>query len=274
MSDHGDLTTYPDHNAAGQPGGSANVKIKLVGSVVNAIDIIEYLGQIGRRVGVTQIASSLKMNRSTCFNILKTLAARNLVTFDPTSKTYVLGLGLASMARNALDPINRLDAIRPETSRVAREFQLVVSCWRRASRNRIVLVERADPETSVRIHMSIGQRLPVLSGATGRILLAYDAIAETDLEALFATVQWHKKPSLDQLRSETELVRNQGWAIDKGEFLNGVTTIGVPLLNAVQEVEYMCCGTTFEGHLSPARIKDLAQRLLGISDIDRRARTL
>lgn len=274
MNDRADLTTHPDYDAAKRRDGSIDGSRKLVGAVVNAIDIIEYLGKTGGRVGVTQIASSLNINRSTCFNILKTLTARNLVTFDLTLKKYALGVGIASLARSALDPGDRLDVVKPEMIKVAREFQLVVSCWRRADRKRIVLVDRADPETSIRIYMSIGQRLPVLSGATGRLLLAYDAIGAADCEELFFPVRWHKKPSLASLQSEAEMVREQGWAIDDGKFLKGVTTIAVPMMNANEEVEYICCGTAFEGHLSPTKIEELAKRLQTISDIDRGTRVI
>ena len=74
--------------------GNAPVTVK---PVVNAIRILRLLSQAGRPERAVDIARQLDINPSTCFNILRTLAAEDMVEFNAMSKRYSAGLGLARL---------------------------------------------------------------------------------------------------------------------------------------------------------------------------------
>jgi DNA-binding IclR family transcriptional regulator len=57
--------------------------------VVNAIQILRYLGGERQRC-VRLVARSLRLNPSTCFNILQTLVHEGIVDFEPAKKVYWL----------------------------------------------------------------------------------------------------------------------------------------------------------------------------------------
>src|SRR3546814_3311432 len=60
----------------------------VVGAVVNAAAILRHLGASEEPQGVTAIAQALSLSASSCFNILRTLAAEDLVEFDSRRKLY------------------------------------------------------------------------------------------------------------------------------------------------------------------------------------------
>ena len=73
---------------------------KLVGALVGGISVLRYLSASNSPLGVTQVARDLKINPSTCFNLLRTLVHEGLVVFNPDTKTYQIGLGLVEIAHS------------------------------------------------------------------------------------------------------------------------------------------------------------------------------
>src|SRR3546814_9427439 len=80
----------------------------VVGAVVNAAAILRHLGASEEPQGVTAIAQALSLSASSCFNILRTLAAEDLVEFDSRRKLYSLGLGLYDIARRSEEHTSEL----------------------------------------------------------------------------------------------------------------------------------------------------------------------
>ena len=60
----------------------------IVRPVVNALKIMRLLASAGEPKTAAQLAALLDINRSTCFNILKTLTEERAIAFDRASKTY------------------------------------------------------------------------------------------------------------------------------------------------------------------------------------------
>ncbi|RZN09908.1 IclR family transcriptional regulator, partial [Bordetella pertussis] len=76
---------------------------KLVGALVGGLRVLRYLSAAPAGVGVTRVARDLQLNSSTCYNFLKTLVYEGLVTFDESTKTYSIALGLVELAKGVLE---------------------------------------------------------------------------------------------------------------------------------------------------------------------------
>src|SRR5260221_373495 len=48
----------------------------------------------------------------------------------------------------------------------------------------------------------------------------------------FRLLRWHNAPTYDAWRKEVDLVRRQGFSIDRGNYIDGVTIVAVPVLNS------------------------------------------
>lgn len=98
--------------------GSRSTGTVIVKPVVNAIRILQHLTESGSPERSSDIARALSINPSTCFNILRTLASEEMVAFDPVSKTYTPGLGLARLVGHLVSQGQRLDVARPDRKSV------------------------------------------------------------------------------------------------------------------------------------------------------------
>jgi DNA-binding IclR family transcriptional regulator len=241
---------------------------KPVGAVIAAADILEFLGRATSPVTGGVIARELNLNRSTCFNILRTLTARGLLMFDEAIRSYTLGPRMISLARRALDPSEVAEAIRPQMQRVAEAFHIPISAWRILG-GRLILIARAESDTPVRIHMSLGQRLPLLSGSVGRVVAGALEMSDEEIVANLDGVRWHTPVSQARFIKDARQVRSRGWAIDNGDFFPGMLSISVPIFDQHGKLQIVCSATALKGQLSKVDQARLAEDLRRIALVAR-----
>src|SRR4051812_30384660 len=75
---------------------------KPVGAVLAVVKVLRFLSDNPEPIGASHLAKNVGLYPSTCFNILRTLAQDDLISFDPATKMYALGLGVIDFARGFL----------------------------------------------------------------------------------------------------------------------------------------------------------------------------
>ena len=99
----------------------------------------------------------------------------------------------------------------------------------------------------MRIHMSLGQRLPMLVGGVGRAFAAKLGLTETELRQEFASLRWQSPISVEDSLSQVEDARHRGYAVDRNTFAAGVTVIASVLCDARSSVGYGVSAIMFSG---------------------------
>jgi len=195
-----------------------------VGAVVQALRILRHLAGQATPAGVTAIARATGGNPSTCFNILRTLAAERLVEFDAAAKTYRLGLGVVELASGLIGG-NVADLVRPELERLAAGHNALFALWRVTEGDRIVLVERVAAPSALRPEMRVGLRMPAVAGAVGRCVAAARGLDEAALRRAFAGVRWQRAPSFATWQAEVRRAGRLGYALDRGQIFKGIDAV-------------------------------------------------
>ncbi|TEA73431.1 IclR family transcriptional regulator [Pollutimonas harenae] len=204
---------------------------KLVGALSSGLAILRYLVSSPEPVGVTRIAKDLSFNSSTCFNLLKTLVHERIVRFDETTKTYSIGLGVVQLAKGTLDAASYVRLLRPHLQEIAVRHRVTSTLWHRIADERVVLVDLADSESTIRIHMSIGQRLPMYIAALGRCMAAFSSLDSRELRSRISKLRWDDGPSFETYLKEVQFARTHGYAVDHSHYVKGITTVSSPILD-------------------------------------------
>jgi DNA-binding IclR family transcriptional regulator len=234
---------------------------KLVGALSSGLAVLRYLAGTGNPVGVTRIARDLELNSSTCFNILKTLVHEGLVNFDDSTKTYAIGIGLVELAKGSLEQASYVRMVRPHLEALASEHAITATLWQRTRDERVVLVDVADNSAAIRVHMSVGQRLPMYIAALGRCMAAYSELSEDQLRERIASLRWENAPSFDDYYAEVRKVRERGYAVDNGNYVKGVTTISAPIVDASHRAIMAVSAVGFAAQLDKAEIRAVGEDL-------------
>ncbi|HEX2888999.1 IclR family transcriptional regulator [Vineibacter terrae] len=242
---------------------------KLVGALTSGLAVLRYLVAAQAPVGVTRIARDLELNPSTCFNLLKTLVHEGLAVFDEATKTYAVGMGLLALAKGTLEPVSYIAMVRPHLREVAVNHRVTCTLWHVMRGERVVLVDRADNDAAIRVHMSIGQRLPMYIAALGRCMAAHSGLTPSELRSRFARLRWEDDLTFETYLAEVDEVRKRGYAVDLGRYVKGVTTVSSVVLDALHRPLMAISAVGFGGQMSKAHIKalgeDLRDRAAGIS---------
>ncbi len=73
--------------------------------------------------------------------------------------------------------------------------------------------------------------------ATGRCVAAFSRHPPEEIERRFKALRWNNAPSYATWRREVETVRRQGFSIDRGNYIAGVTIVAVPVLDGAGQIE-------------------------------------
>jgi DNA-binding IclR family transcriptional regulator len=233
--------------------------------VSNAIGILRYLSKSRQAATVTQIARQLSINTSTCFNILRTLLWEGLIEFDESSKAYRVGLGVVKLAEGVLSEAERIASVRPRLHEIAESYGVTLLLWRRIGDDRMLLTWVENSSADMQIHIRSGQRLPLLIGATGRVVAGNLGLTKDELARRFRDLRWAKRLSFAEYWRDIQTATERGWATDDGYFSAGTTTVAAPILDRAGIISHSLVAIMFRGQHEPPVIKRIAQDLVQAS---------
>lgn len=197
-------------------------------AISRAAAILRLLGKSETPLGVNAIARELGLVPSTCLYVLRALAGEELVAFDPDTKRYSLDAGVLTLARGWLRRDRFADLAQPVLDRLARDHGVTMLGVQIMGLDHIVAVAVAQAG-GFQLSVQAGSRFPALISATGRCIAAFGDYAQPQLEAKFRTLRWDNPPSWEEWQRQVAETRAQGFGIDEGNYIAGVTVLAVPV---------------------------------------------
>ena len=259
MNPVADVTPSGTRNAEGQAG------TRSVGAVVQAICILRHLAAQEAPSGVTAVARATGLNTSTCFNILRTLAAEGLVVFNTEAKTYCLGFGILELSTSLLGA-SPVDLIRPELERLAHGRPVVVCLWHVTQNDRVVLADRVcDPTTMVRVEMAPDIRLPSFAAAVGRCVAAAWRVPDAELRRRFDGLRWQNPPSFEAYLADVRRAEGEGYALDLGQMFVGLDTAAAVIADHRGHPRFGISAISIHGQMGRADLEALGRELRDVA---------
>lgn len=236
-----------------------------VGAVVNAIAILRHLAVAGAPQGVNAIARASGVSPSSSFNILRTLAREGLVSFDPASKLYAPGNGLADLVPSISTGRHAFERCAAVLQDFSDRHGSTTALWRVSASERLILLGFTEASSATRIHMTVGHRMPMLAGAGGRCVAAALKLTDDEIGLQYAHLRWESPPGLMRYQHEVRQAAARGWGLDDGDFLTGVTTMACVIGHDV--AEFVVGASWFRGQRSPAQLAQIAEEMLRTRDL-------
>ncbi len=251
---------------AESPAAASERPARPVPAVTRAVAILRLLGRSEEALGVNAIARALGLIPSTCLHILRVLVAEELVAFDPASKRYHLGAGLVSIARRALSQDGFAEIAQPELDRLSRTHGVTAIGLHVMGIEHIVVVAISRWDDALRLHVDVGSRFPALISASGRCIAAFAGHPWIALERGFRALRWDRPPSWQLWRAEVEAARANGYAVDEGNHIRGVTVIAAPVRAAGGTVSHVVVVVGVSEQIRQIGVDALAAELRAVAD--------
>jgi DNA-binding IclR family transcriptional regulator len=206
---------------------------RLVPAVDRAARLLELLEVHGQPMTISELARQLGINKGTTRDLLETLRTHGLLERDEDRKQYRLGPRLARLGIAALGQLDLASVARPFLIDLADEINgavvLLVPQGERAT-----IVDKVDGgRVAVEASATVGRRIPLAAGASGKVFLAYLEDAERAqywANLTHPTARTITDPAL--YAKELERVRRRGYATDDEEYLTGVRAACAPVFDA------------------------------------------
>jgi IclR family KDG regulon transcriptional repressor len=223
-------------------------------SVARAFAALRLLAGTPAPLGVSEIARSLVIGKSSAHGILQALEAEGAVR-DAGGKKYRLGPLLRELARSSGERLTLTDVCGPHLASLAVDtgWTALVAVPDQGML-RIEAVREAGG--SLRVGAAPGMRVPLLAGATGKVYLAWGPDpAPASLPAFTS------RCIVDQaaMAAELERTRNAGVAYDRGEYIQGVAAAAAPILGGDGRLLAVLYAVGFLGQVAPGRLEEIGR---------------
>lgn len=216
-------------------------RVETILSLHKAVDILLLLQEEGE-MGVTAIARSLDMNKSTVHRILSTLQDRYLVRQNPETGKYWLGLKLYSLGMSVKENLPLQSIATPYLNALSDKFKEVVHLSvldiSAVTFPKLMILDKIQTVKILSLTPSLGSGSPCHCSAMGKCLLAFSPAEYVEK----FTGQPLQRCTANTITNwadfllELENIRRKKYAIDEQEMEIGLICVGAPILNKKHEV--------------------------------------
>lgn len=235
-------------------------------AISRAAAVLRLLGKSDVPLGLQPIARELGLVPSTCLYALRALVAEEFVSFDPATKRYALEAGVLTLARDWLRRNRFNDLAQPALDRISQTFDVATLGVHIVGLDHIVVVAASQASHNFQISAQIGSRFPAIISATGRCIAAFGSHADEELEARFKTVHWDKPPTLEEWKAQIRKTRTQGFAVDDGNYISGVTVLAAPVWKTRATLSHALVSIGIGNSVRRSTIPALGQALLAAAE--------
>jgi DNA-binding IclR family transcriptional regulator len=232
-------------------------------TLLKGLALLEALsGHGGKPVPIPVLAKQLGLTKSNAHRTLQTLAHAGYATLDEASGSYRSTFKLFELGARQMAQIN----VRQFASRQMRVLADLTKETVHLSvldGAHVVYVDQIESLQPVRAHSILGTHAPAYCMATGKILLAYQS--EEYLERHLTHLVAHTPSTITdfaELKAQLARAALNGYAINRGEWEEGVGGIAAPIFDALRSpVAAIGISGPLE-RLSVKRMKELTSAVL------------
>lgn len=201
---------------------------------IKGLTLIEVLAASAEPRGVTSLAQELGLTKSNVHRLLITLASRGYVRRTKAS-SYELGskiweLGILVRSRLSLIKVSQ-QHMATLAEKTGESVHLSILDGFEA-----VYVDKIESHHPIAAYTHVGGRAPAWCVATGKAMLAFNLDDSRVLKPHLKRYTSQTIVDLAALNREFELIRINGYAINRGEWREGVFGIAAPIMDATEEL--------------------------------------
>jgi len=207
-------------------------------SIDKALDILEFLSKNEQEIGISEISKKLNMGLSTVHRILFTLKSRGYVIQNQKTIKYRLGIKLFELGCKVQNSKNLIKIVKPYLRELSRITNETVNLAILEGKD-VVYLDTIESTEALRTGIVPGTRTVAHCTALGKVILAH--LPNSEFVQLYRnddnmiSLTKNSISSKDELRKELRKAKENGYALDREESIEGINCAGSPILNGQGE---------------------------------------
>lgn len=195
--------------------------------------LLEEVAVTGVPVTPTEVNSRLGLPKPTVHRLFATLEEAGFLQRDIDGRSYSPGSRLRTMSVNVLSSLRiraaRLAVLNALANTVGETCNVATP-----DRDSMIYLDRVETKWPLRIQLPIGTAVPLHCTASGKMYLS--SMQPSHLEQYLNAAPLEKKTKqtmtdVNQLMTELDMIRDQGFSTDNAEFMDDMVACAVPILD-------------------------------------------
>lgn len=206
-------------------------------SVQRALAILSLYSREKQEWGITEISQETQLPKSTVHGLVKTLENENFLYQGENGK-YRLGVKVFELGMAYSGNVRLTTAAEPVVRQLVERYKQTVHVAIYAGRMAILVVSTRAGGTGV-MSPRVGAGIPAYCTGVGKVLLAWQSpqVVEEFLEnEPLMPITRNTITDIDQFKHELATIRQQGFAVDRGEALIETGCVAAPIFGADGEI--------------------------------------
>lgn len=202
-------------------------RIEAIDRALALLVALAQAGPTGTTLGA--LSSATGVNKSTAYRALSTMRARGFATQSVDGATYRLGPAAMSLGAAFVTPENLAASMHPTLVALSRASEELVhlGVW---VDDYVLYIDKVEPARAIRVWSSVGQRVPVVSSALGRAMLAARNVEEDQQALYLAHLGAERRVTAERLRAAVRQARRRGYSIELEENEPGIACLGTAIM--------------------------------------------
>jgi len=209
----------------------SNARYKIQ-SIDKALDLIELLAKNGS-LSLIELTELLDQPKSSTYRIVLTLESRGFISRSDEDGKYCLGYKQLMLTRNLLERNTLRSAAWLEMKKLSERYGDTVNLGVLLGET-VLYVEIIDSIHALRMTDSIGSRSPFHATAMGKAITAHmqwEEVRGLAMSCGLPAITPRTISTPEALQAELERIREQGYAIDDEEIVEGARCVAAPVFN-------------------------------------------
>ncbi len=232
-----------------------------VQSVARALTLLETLAERNREMSLTELSQVLGWPKSTVYGLLSTLRDYHYIDQSPVSGHYQLGVRLFEMGNLVAHSWDIRAIAFPYMQRLNAELGEMIQLATE-DRGQVLYLDKIDSTHMIRIVSNVGGRQPMHCTGLGKALLAYMPMAEVrSIIGRYGMLRMTSRTitSLPKLEEELHKIRQQGYALDDREVMEGLCCVAAPIFEREGSAKYAVSVSALYNNMQSGRLERTVQ---------------
>jgi IclR family KDG regulon transcriptional repressor len=234
--------------------------------IKKTFEVLKLIVCSNRSLGVTEIAKTLSLSKSTVFGILKALQDTGFIAKSKTTKKYAIGQELFNLSKTVLQGDVLTMIARPFLEKLVDLVdETVFLCAREG--DVVKVLDTIETSKKLKISSPIGTKFPITAAAFCKAFLASmddNEIRDFLKEQGLPKYTDNSITDIDKYLEAIAKVRQSGYSLDFEEYHMGVRGIAALIYAKGYPITSVCI-LGFTGSMAEDKLNDMAKHLMNIA---------
>lgn len=227
-----------------------------VRAVGRALEILMAFTEDAPELSAGELLKRVDLTRPTLYRLLYTLEEQGFLVSVGEPQRFRLGPAVARLAHVWKGSLDLKALAEPVLRRLWEETRETVAMFVPQGNMRLCVAELPSPQP-LTFKRGVGYTERIVRGATGRVILAYSNLTNSELQAYLQGTDL----KLKELETELAATRKRGYSTSHSELIPGAVAVAVAIFDQDGAVAGSVGVFGPEVRLGSARVRELAQLL-------------